>query len=177
MARCGTQADIPQLTGHGLRRSRLSTFSCVFHEREKAIDAVHRLAVGRAMNSAKTTPRWIASRYPIAGVARSNSSAKPVALVKNSVSKKATSVPRRGVSASAGSRRHFASNRPADPTMSPMPPSVPSTTGGRTKGMSPCGRAGSGRASPPRSRRSRAEIRRRSRDGNACVGRSDVRLH
>ena len=42
---------------------------------------------------------------------------------------KATSMPIRAWSTSSGSRFHFSASRPAGPIKSPMPPSVPSTTG------------------------------------------------
>src|SRR5207237_996994 len=51
------------------------------------------------------------------------------ALVRSSIRMNAVSMPVRSASASAGSRCHFAASSPAGPTRSPMPPSVPSTTG------------------------------------------------
>jgi hypothetical protein len=87
------------------------------------------LLEGKVTKKPNTKPRCSASIVPIAGVALRTRSKSPVTLTRTSITVNACSIPRPFSSRSAGSRFAFAKRSPAGPMTSPIPPSVPSTTG------------------------------------------------
>ena len=136
--RCGpevlrSRADLAPLTLRAAPRRRLAgqcRFFRVADQRDEAVDAVHELAVGHGDEEAKTTPRCSASSRPMAGVSRSTSRARPVRLVRNSISDEGDVHAGRAARPAAPDRAAI-SRRAGRPARSsrPMPPSVPSTTG------------------------------------------------
>ena len=70
-----------------LHKRALAPFARVFDQRQEAIEPVHEFAVRHGSGTApSTTPRCTASRHSHRAVSRNSSSAKPVRLVKNSIS-------------------------------------------------------------------------------------------
>jgi len=71
----------------------------------------------------------MASSELIAGVARSIINARPVIAVASRRPMKARSIPSCRASTILSSRRIFNASSPSGPTISPIPPTAPSTTG------------------------------------------------